>query len=376
MDKFPAEDLKAQIYSAAAGRTSWEEALASLCFALNAWAIQLLAIDKKTGGILFSHMGGGGSVIDHLAYIRTYNRTDPRTPILLGSSTTGWLHCHHYLSDEVVAQNSFYQDFLIPAGGRYVSGTKLVDDDLLTVLIGVHRGHGSEPLGEIEISFLEKLRIHLVEAMAIYRHLAVKHNESSIGYAILNGLHHPTILIDGGRSIRFENESAKKLLKSKQCITNSQGFLSCVNVNDNNNLVAELMDLMRSNIEITNPIRRYLRLHNASGNNTVGVCLSVLRPKEVMGAFGGAQVVMVVIHDTVNTAKPDPFMLAEVFDLTPAEVQVATAISEGHSLEEIAKRRSVAIGTIREQLKSLFSKTQTNRQSDLVRRLIALSLVG
>lgn len=92
-----------------------------------------------------------------------------------------------------------------------------------------------------------------------------------------------------------------------------------------------------------------------------------------MYAFGSTPLFMVVVHEATNGIKPDPFMLAEVFDLTPAEQMVAMAISEGHSTEQIAKQRGVAIETIRVQLKSIFSKTQTNRQADLVRRLIAMS---
>jgi len=368
MDKASVEALIAQIYSAASGRTPWEVALTELCLVLDAWAVQILGLDKQTGGILFSHVGGGATLSDHLAYVRTYNRIDPRAPLLLSSTFSGWIHCHEHLSEDMVANNAFYQDFLIPAGGRYVSGTKITDDESLTVVLGVHRGVGNQPLGEKEIAFLEKLRAHLVEAMAIYRYLAARQFESSVGYAILERLHHPTVLIDTNRSIRFANATAKRTLAAKQRVSDHQGFLACVNVNDHNNLVAEIIDMTHAGI---NSNRRYMRLESAS----VGICLSALRPEEVMGAFGNTLLLMVVFHDTVNTATPDPFMLAEVFDLTPAEVQVAMAISEGHSLEDIARQRNVAIETIRAQLKTVFSKTQTNRQSDLVRRLLALAPV-
>ena len=373
MDTTPSEELVAKIYSAASGRATWEQALTALCSFVQAWAVQIVAFDKQTGAIVFSHIGGGAAAADHLAYVRTYNRSDPRTPLLLSSTTLGWMHCHEILSDEMVASSAFYQDFLIPAGGRYVSGTKIVDDESLAVLIGIHRGSTRGPLGASEIAGLEKLRIHLEEAMAIYRHLAVKNYESAIGYAILEQLQSPTVLVAADRRIRFENASARKLLTSRRSICNNQGFLGCVNVDDNNQLVAELMDLSRATGAVAPSGRSYLRLRNTAGPMPIGVCLSVLRPEEVMGAFGGSVLIMAVFYDTDHAAKPDPFLLAEVFGLTPAEVQVATALSNGHSLEAIAQARGVVVGTIREQLKSLFSKTQTKRQNDLVRRLMALS---
>ena len=35
------------------------------------------------------------------------------------------MNCHEHFDDAFVASNAFYQEFLIPYGGRYVSGTQL-----------------------------------------------------------------------------------------------------------------------------------------------------------------------------------------------------------------------------------------------------------
>ena len=373
MDHAATDALIAQFYSAASGRIPWEEPLLELCQMMDTFAIQLMAVDRGTGGLLFSHVVGKSTPLDHLAYIRTYNRIDPRLPILLSLPDTGWTHCHDHISDAVVATHPFYQEFLIPIGGRYVSGTKLIHDESLTILIGVHRGNGSHPLNEKEIAFLEALRFHLVQALENYRYLAAKHYALSMGFAILDGLHQPTLLIDATKSIHYANAAAKELLASKKYLCEYRGTLACMNVEDNNNLVTEVLELADTSEDLPQPKRRYLRMRGAAFNAPVGVCISPLRPKEVMGAFGSVALLMVVVHEANNHAKPDPFMLAEVFDLTPAEVQVAIAIFDGHSIEDIAQRRRVAMGTIREQLKSIFSKTQTNRQADLVRRLNALS---
>jgi DNA-binding CsgD family transcriptional regulator len=54
------------------------------------------------------------------------------------------------------------------------------------------------------------------------------------------------------------------------------------------------------------------------------------------------------------------------FMLTPAEVQIALGIAEGRTLAAIAKMRGVAVSTARGQLKSVFAKTGTHRQAELV----------
>ena len=54
------------------------------------------------------------------------------------------------------------------------------------------------------------------------------------------------------------------------------------------------------------------------------------------------------------------------FVLTPAEAQIALGIAEGKTLAAIAEMRNVAVSTARDQLKSVFAKTGTHRQAELV----------
>jgi DNA-binding CsgD family transcriptional regulator len=59
-------------------------------------------------------------------------------------------------------------------------------------------------------------------------------------------------------------------------------------------------------------------------------------------------------------------LLAGLFDLTPAESRIARALALGSSIEEIALEFSISVNTARNHLSSLFHKTGTRRQSQLV----------
>ena len=59
------------------------------------------------------------------------------------------------------------------------------------------------------------------------------------------------------------------------------------------------------------------------------------------------------------------------FLLTRAEAQIALGIADGETLAAIAQSRSVSISTARGQLKSVFAKTGTHRQAELMALLIA-----
>ena len=57
--------------------------------------------------------------------------------------------------------------------------------------------------------------------------------------------------------------------------------------------------------------------------------------------------------------------LRTCFGLTPSEAEVAGAVAEGRAVTDIARRRQVAVGTIRSQLKRIAAKLGCTRQSQI-----------
>ncbi len=75
--------LIARIDRASTGREPWEEVLAAVARACDAFAVQLLAIDKQASTLssstaLFSHVAGSARPEYHLDYLRKYQHVDPR----------------------------------------------------------------------------------------------------------------------------------------------------------------------------------------------------------------------------------------------------------------------------------------------------------
>ena len=79
---------------------------------------------------------------------------------------------------------------------------------------------------------------------------------------------------------------------------------------------------------------------------------------------------LVSLERRVSMRRISEASLRSRFMLTPAEIQVALGIVEGRTLAAIAKMRGVAISTARGQLKSIFVKTGTHRQAELVALLV------
>jgi DNA-binding CsgD family transcriptional regulator len=360
--------LVAQIYDAAVGRQPWEMPLRTLNEGADGFLAQLMGYDRQGGSIAFSHVAGRASPESHLEYLRHYHRLDPRAPLMLRNKGGGWLHCHEHLSDEEVAADPFYQEFLIPSGGRYASGTKVFEDEQFVVVLAVQRSLERGPLESETLRVLSRVRGHWVHAMAVAQHLRLLRLRSSGGEALLESFAHPMVLVERGRELRHANSAAQAELQSGRYMQRRHGLLGC------RRSVDELALGEALNLLFEGPAdgRRYLRIAAGEGELPVGVCLSRLEPGEVMGAFGPRPQALLMFHDAARPARPDPFLISEVFELTPAELQVAMLVIEGLDAEAIAQRRGVAMGTVRTQLRGLLMKTGTTRQVDLVRRLLTL----
>jgi DNA-binding CsgD family transcriptional regulator len=61
---------------------------------------------------------------------------------------------------------------------------------------------------------------------------------------------------------------------------------------------------------------------------------------------------------------------AELFALSSRELEVANLLVSGHTKESISAVLNISPGTVRVHFSSLFRKTRTGRQADLVRVLL------
>ncbi len=71
-----------------------------------------------------------------------------------------------------------------------------------------------------------------------------------------------------------------------------------------------------------------------------------------------------------STRRVSEASLRSRFCLTPAEAQIALGIADGETLAAVAEARGVSVSTARTQLKSVFVKTGTHRQAELVALLV------
>jgi DNA-binding CsgD family transcriptional regulator len=82
--------------------------------------------------------------------------------------------------------------------------------------------------------------------------------------------------------------------------------------------------------------------------------------------FSSARCALILVKDPSRSPKPDLAALQKLFGLTDAEARLLQGLASGKSLEAISEQRSVSYGTVRAQLRTVMSKTETTRQGELI----------
>lgn len=101
-----------------------------------------------------------------------------------------------------------------------------------------------------------------------------------------------------------------------------------------------------------------------------GTPLSVLVVPVGSGVNGMSRGVTLFISDPEQALAILPETLEGLYGFTVAEAKLVIALVSGHTLDSVAAATGTSTNTLRNQLKAVFRKTGTNRQAELMKRIL------
>jgi DNA-binding CsgD family transcriptional regulator len=379
------DEVVARLYEAGVGLddVSWGQALRGVQRVLHAHTVTLLSIDLAQRSLLFFAEAGDAPPEALLDYTRSYHLIDPRLARLLPMAAGRWAHCHEVFDDAFVANDPFYQEFLLPYGGRWSSGIKLMEEGGVAVMFAVTRRRERGPMAGDDLVLCDRLSWHVAKAFRLTERHRPSDDGTGVISAAMNQLGVPVFLLDGDCRIRFSNSSARSLMSAGGALYELDGRLALRQADNDRAFRALGKSLYGKAGDDRFPASAYLAL-TASGHEGValperrhvdGIMLSSLMPERTIGAFGESPALLAVAHEQRGMSEPDPAVVASAFCLTRAEARIAIAFALGLSVEQIAERRCKAVSTVRSQVKSMLAKMGCTRQSEVVSRVLSLPFI-
>lgn len=275
-----------------------------------------------------------------------------------------------HMSDEMLLKTEFYNEFLRPQDVFEYAGFPLFNSRGTKAVLGLTRPRSRPRFSAAECKALTILHPHLRRAMEVYLSLTNATKENQTLETVLADSQQSIIVIDKDRQIVFLNESADGYLVNKDGLKIDQhGSLSlCSPAHDKrfNELLTGIFDHRIENTAVKGGVMQSVR---ENGLRPLQLRITPFSTLSLWGA-GNDTLAIVYVYDPELHVLPQEAALIDLYGLTRSEAHIAVLLADGKSLEEIGDILGIKHNTAKTHLKHIFSKTDTHRQSELVKTLI------
>jgi len=362
------DGLVSGFYRAATGQTDWNAALLGVQQAFGARAALLQTIDMRSGRILA--LRGGGPQIDEavLNYVREYHLIDPRRQYALARGDRGfgqWAHCHEQFDDDFVARDPFYQHYLPAYETRYNANvTFAIEPEVMAGFI-LELPAARGVLNADERESARRLGLHLQDALRAWQRVRALAAQALAGHTLLSNFAYPMWLIDSERFIHYANAAAGHQTDAATRIARRGSHLVLVR-NGSDLLLTQTLQRLRAAAHGTNTV---IEMRLSGADAPTWLHLSLLIPNAALGAFGELPMILCTLFDPQQVDALDPFALAAVLKLTPAQAKVAARLADGLTAQQIALAHGTSVATVRSHVRSVLRRLGARRVADVVRML-------
>lgn len=272
---------------------------------------------------------------------------------------------------ERFAESRFYREWVQPQGVAYAAGGIVLREGAWLTQLIVQRSASQQPFSRNELAALDALVPHLQRAIQMRHRFAELQLGQNFLVGSLDVLAMPTLLFDEYGRVVHANRSAATLLGQRTALWLEGGHLFARD------------DAVTRNINLE--VGKAIRTSGGAGAHPIGTVplprrgqaplMLVIAPLRLAASSSNPAphqgAALLFAFDPASTPAVGADVVQTLLGLSKAEAQLAVALCSGKTLDDTARERGTSIHTIRSQLKSIFNKTGTKRQCELVSLLLS-----
>jgi DNA-binding CsgD family transcriptional regulator len=356
--------VAARLDQTALDPTLWPEIMEEISRAIGATGAVLLQSDVRTPDV--PHTAGVAEVLQayfganwHLRDIRA------RAAPLLVKGQKRVITDHDSVTLDEMRNGEYYNELLRPFGMRWFAAVGFWAGAAPWAL-SIHRNAREGPFEEADRRILEQLSPKLSEAATL---------STAVGRVVLSGVGNaldlcgqPAMALDRMGAVLHVNAAADRLFDNGIRVRNRQLI---VQDHKARRLLDQLIAWLRNSSEHVSAPHQTIFVRSSNASPILIHVLPV--PPGARGPFLGARV-MLTLSRLRTTARTNPNLLMQAFELTHSEARLAAFLGDGGTLAEAAQHFGTSLSTVRNQLKAVFVKTETHRQGELVAALSTLKI--
>jgi DNA-binding CsgD family transcriptional regulator len=314
--------------------------------------------------------GSAGIIPEFQAdYEAHYQFSDPAKENFSKISVGGWWVDSQELGLARIASSAFHQEFLRSYDMASYMGTPILrtseQDVALSFLKSSHQGLFTDA----DTHSIDVIIPHLRNAFRLRERAMELAQTADLSIAVLEHLAFGIAVIDLNLRVLFHNRRGASWLSSLGPTSRWGRRHPCLD--------ESFQEMIRTACEIRGRVRLRARASTlkASGRSP---CVLVVLPLPASHRFAVAwqrPAVLVLFFEKQRGSTFLNHVLRDIYGLSNAELRLTTNMVDGRKLNEVGITLGITRETARSTLKSVFRKTGTHSQSQLIRLLTALSAV-
>jgi DNA-binding CsgD family transcriptional regulator len=350
------DDLVDKVYEAALVPELWDTVLDNVASRVG-----------SVGGLLFTansqRTGWVGSSIMRPLYADFvkdgFATKNPRPQRAIAKNHAGFVRDHDLFTPDEMDRDPAYT-YMRSKGVGWCTGTVVQAPTGDLVVFSWERWFKDGPFNAETITALDPLRAHLARAALISGRLGLERARAAAEALGLLGL--PAAVLSRTHRLLAANKLLEKLIP--RVVQDRQPRIGLVNRRADAMLGQSLLQLQSHD---DGQVRSILIAATSEQPASIVHVVPVRGvANDVFAAASCVLVITAVVQPEIASAQ----VIQGLYDLTPAEARIARGIAAGKTVDDLATEAGLASGTVRQQLKSVFSKTGVSRQAELVGILV------
>jgi DNA-binding CsgD family transcriptional regulator len=360
---FEADVLVETIYEASVVPEHWPDVLRRIAEYSGCMGGMLVANPHRPD---FRWVASENLVAPMTAYTRDgWATRNPKPGRLAGLRHPGFVCDSDLFTLQELENEPIYVELSRPHGFWFSVGTMITVPTGDLLVFDIQRADGQPPIEREAVARLDDVRPHLARAALIAARLGLERARAMT--ATLNGLGLPGAAFGHDGRVLASNPLLDQL--PAQFVPRAFGHLALADPAAN----ALLQDALQR-VAVRGPVEGVMSFPVPAVDDHPALIAHVLPVRRTAhDLFTGAVALLAATPLSAPQALSEG-LLSGLFDLTPAEARVARAVIEGQSVTDYARTVGLSPETTRTQLKSVFAKTGTRRQGELVALLAGKAL--
>jgi DNA-binding CsgD family transcriptional regulator len=353
-----------QLYDGALESGAWPAAFASICELMGADHVISMVRNDADSSLPFV----GAARVDQANVTRLCDVAPIGMALLQAFPERRAFDYDTVIPRAQLLRSDLFNDYIRPMGGYRALGVVPYRRDGFNSYLAICRGERAEDFSETDIAMLDRVVPHVTRALRIRLQLNAADARVAAALGAFDQIDAGIAIVDRELRPIAINQRLEQVLIRHDGLVLARRALTASDRASAGALNEMVWRAASDDLRVASA--RTMLLRRPSARPPWSVTVRRLDPGHSQVDTG---LVVLLVEDLMRAPGQIEPVLISAFGLTPREATLAAALARGENLADAAETLNITLGTARHYLKTIFAKTHTRRQAELVGLILRLT---